>query len=85
MYVPPAVEAALTLEQLWNEIAESNAIHRLCAYLLAFFEGAEQDGICKKNVFPDVLGRRRTNGSQIVDAHKIDRHNRVQREDTTIN
>jgi hypothetical protein len=33
-------EAALRLEQLWNEIAESSAIHRLCAYPVAFFEGA---------------------------------------------
>jgi CheY-like chemotaxis protein len=33
-------EAALRLEQLWNEIAESNAIHRICAYPQAIFEGA---------------------------------------------
>jgi CheY-like chemotaxis protein len=32
-------EAALRLEQLWNEIAESSAIHILCAYPLASFEG----------------------------------------------
>jgi CheY-like chemotaxis protein len=33
-------EAALTLEQLWNEIAELSAIHCLCAYQAASFEGA---------------------------------------------
>jgi CheY-like chemotaxis protein len=33
-------EAAVKLEQLWNEIAQSNAIHCLCAYPLASFEGA---------------------------------------------
>lgn len=32
-------QAALRLEQLWNEIAESSAIHCLCAYPLASFEG----------------------------------------------
>jgi hypothetical protein len=33
-------EAALRLEQLWNEIAELSAIHCLCAYQAASFEGA---------------------------------------------
>jgi DNA-binding NarL/FixJ family response regulator len=34
-------EAALRLEQLWNEIAQLNAIHILCPYPLVSFEGAE--------------------------------------------
>jgi DNA-binding NarL/FixJ family response regulator len=32
-------EAALKLEQLWTEIAQSNPIHILCPYSLACFEG----------------------------------------------
>jgi hypothetical protein len=38
-------EAALMLEQLWTEIAESSAIHRLCAYPLAFFEGSVRQDV----------------------------------------